>query len=423
MSGETAVRVVRGDIAPPTSVAWSARESSTRRRARRRGRASASCPVGRVREPVGQPGARGADPRAPAPPRLARRPRHTGPGAAVSPRACSDRRGRSSSRWPSADRGAHGCRRTVDVPWAMPPGGRYRHAAGAFQRLVERVRGGASLSAPWRRSPDPARFPPTVAAPRHRAARSHARPAGRTPRPDEAARARLRSAWSTPGAGSRVSPGRGRDAARRRAAVRDPGRRCRRHPAPQHPGAGRGQRGLVRWWWLLLALVAALATLWRGWRRDPANRARWDGIRLTIPCAGRLERVRERPATRGRSPCAGTGVPLWMPCRSPAATVANTAVERRARRGRDGRARRGALAPRSRERFRRSPCGYPRARSGGHSRRDDRTRRGRGGGGDGAGHAALVSLVEPALIVGFGASSGSSPSRCCRPSTGSRAWL
>lgn len=161
---------------------------------------------------------------------------------------------------------------------------------------------------------------------------------------------------------------------------------------------------LVRWWWLLLAGLAVAPVAARGWLAAPANRARWDAARLTLPVIGRLERTRWAAAYAGTLAIAlRAGVALLPAMRLARAAVGNgalgvalTEAERRVENGGAlAAALAGTLPPLAVRLLDAGEASGQLASLAGRAAEaaDEETARAVGG---------AVALVEPVLILGFG---------------------
>ncbi len=84
---------------------------------------------------------------------------------------------------------------------------------------------------------------------------------------------------------------------------------------------------LARWWWLIAAVLLAMTAAVRQWLADPAHRARWHRARVGWPVIGHLERTRAAAAYTGVLAVAlRAGVPLLQAMTLARRTVRNVAT-------------------------------------------------------------------------------------------------
>jgi type II secretory pathway component PulF len=166
--------------------------------------------------------------------------------------------------------------------------------------------------------------------------------------------------------------------------------------------AGDAVRG---WWWLMLVAVVGAGAAGRAWLATPEARARWATWRLRLPIVGGLERTLATARfTRALGMLLDAGVPVLGALRLARGSVGNVALadglrgasERVARGERLGAAHEGLLTPLAVQLL---AVGEEGAQVGALAlraaeRHDEEARRGL---------RTLAALLEPALIVVFGA--------------------
>lgn len=163
--------------------------------------------------------------------------------------------------------------------------------------------------------------------------------------------------------------------------------------------------GVRRWWWLLLALGAVGVVSTRAWLATPGARERWAAWRLGLPVIGPLERtLASARFTRALGMLLDAGVPVLAALRLSRGSVGNEALasglrgaaERVARGERLGPAHEGLLTPLAVQLL---AVGEEGGQVGALAvraaeRHDEEARRTL---------RTLAALLEPALIVVFGA--------------------
>lgn len=167
-------------------------------------------------------------------------------------------------------------------------------------------------------------------------------------------------------------------------------------------GAGDAVRG---WWWLMLVAGVGVVVVVRAWLATPGARAQWAAVRMRLPVLGGLERTLATARfTRALGMLLDAGVPVIGALRLARGSVANDALsdalrgaaERVARGERLGAAHDGILTPLAVQLL---AVGEEGAQVGALAlraaeRHDEEARRAL---------RTLASLLEPALIVVFGA--------------------
>lgn len=162
---------------------------------------------------------------------------------------------------------------------------------------------------------------------------------------------------------------------------------------------------LSRMWWLLALMAVAIVAAIQQWLRDPAHRRRWHTARLGVPVSGRLEQEQAAASYLGTLAVAlESGVPLLRAMGLARGTIGNAAISARMARAeevvRDGgsaaHALAGSLPPlatRLLEAGEQSGALAALSRRAAVTSAEQVQRL----------ITSAVSLIEPAMILGFGA--------------------